>query len=88
MEASLIFKIVAIGLLVMILLSLAAGMLFLVRDQGKSPRTRNALTVRIILSVALFLLLLIGYKAGWIRPHGVAPAPSADTGLTLDDQNQ
>lgn len=82
-----IFKVAVLGLLAMILLSLAAGMLFLVRDQGKSARTRNALTVRIALSVALFLLLLVGYKAGWIKPHGVAQAPAAGAG-PAPDQNQ
>jgi hypothetical protein len=31
----------------------------------------NALTVRITLSVLLFLLLIGGYFAGYLQPHGL-----------------
>jgi hypothetical protein len=33
----------------------------------------RALTWRIGLSVALFLLLLLAYRAGWITPHAATP---------------
>ena len=36
----------------------------------RSLRMAQALTVRIALSVALFALLLVGYRFGWIQPHG------------------
>ena len=36
----------------------------------RSLRMAQALTVRIALSVALFVLLLVGYHFGWIQPHG------------------
>lgn len=73
MSAALIFKIVILLLLLVILASLTSGMIFLVKDKGKTNRTLNSLTVRIALSVTLFVLLFIGYKAGWIQPHGVLP---------------
>ena len=69
------FKTLIIVMLVLILLSLSSGMFFLTRDDGKRKRTVTALTVRIVLSLSLAGLLLIGYYAGWIHPHGLLPAP-------------
>jgi hypothetical protein len=65
------FKAVIVILLVLILLSLGAGLFFLIQDKGTTKRTVNSLTLRIILSVALFLLLLMGYMTGAIQPHGL-----------------
>lgn len=74
MSGPLIFKIVIVVLLLVILVSLASGMVFLVKDKGKSERTVKSLTLRIVLSIALFILLFIGLATGLIRPHGVNPA--------------
>jgi hypothetical protein len=41
-----------------ILAALGSALVFLVRDRGSTNRTVNALTVRISLSVALFLFIL------------------------------
>ncbi len=73
MTLPLLFKLLIIVLLGLIILSLGSGMFFLVKDAGKTNRTRNALTIRIVLSLLLFALLVIGYWADWIRPHGVLP---------------
>ena len=73
MSAEVIFKIVILLLLVAILISLTSGMVFLVKDKSQSNRTLNSLKVRVTLSVSLFILLFIGYKAGWIQPHGLLP---------------
>ena len=77
MSGPAIFKIVVVLLLVIILMSLASGLIFLIRDKGKSDRTVKSLTLRIVLSIALFVLLFIGFAAGLIKPHGINPtAPS------------
>ena len=60
-------KIVAIIVILVIQVSLASAGFFLVKDGGKTKRTVNALTVRISLSVALFLFLMFGYWMGWFR---------------------
>ncbi|HKO88616.1 MAG TPA: twin transmembrane helix small protein [Burkholderiales bacterium] len=52
----------------LIFIALIAAGVFLVRDRGRTKRTVNALTVRIGLSVTLFLILMISYKMGWIKP--------------------
>ena len=71
MSAALLFKIIVIALLLLILASLASGMFFLIRDKGRTTRVAKSLTLRIGLSIALFILLLIGLAAGWIQPHGL-----------------
>ncbi|MGB5300883.1 MAG: twin transmembrane helix small protein, partial [Thiogranum sp.] len=50
-------KILIVVALIAIIVSLASGMVFLVKDKGQSERTAKALTVRISLSVLLFGLL-------------------------------
>jgi Tfp pilus assembly protein FimT len=39
--------------------------------EAKSNRMVNALALRVGLSVALFVFVLISYKMGWIHPTGV-----------------
>ncbi|MCH8976775.1 MAG: DUF2909 domain-containing protein, partial [Proteobacteria bacterium] len=36
-----------------------------------SNRLVTSLTFRIALSITLFVSLIIGYKLGWIQPHGL-----------------
>jgi hypothetical protein len=66
-------KILIVIVLVVIIGSLASGFIFLIKDGGKSNRTVRALTVRIALSVLLFILLIAGYFTGAIQPHGLTP---------------
>ena len=60
-----IFVIVA---LLVIVLSLASALVYLIKDKGNSNRTVKALTWRIGLSLGLFLLLMIGSYTGLIAP--------------------
>lgn len=69
------FKIAVLLALLVILGSLGQAMYWLVKDQGSRERAVRALSWRIGLSVGLFLLLLLGYAAGLIQPHGLPPAP-------------
>jgi len=64
-------KILVVLILFTIIGSLFSGLFFLIRDKGNSDRTVRALTVRISLSVLLFVLLMIGYATGLLQPHGV-----------------
>lgn len=63
------FKLVVIVLLLGVLASLFSGLYFVFRDRGEGPRAVKALTLRIALSIALFVLLMIGYRLGWIAGH-------------------
>ena len=73
MAASVLFKIVIIVLLLAIIISLASGMFFMVRDKGRTHRTVTSLTFRITISVVLFIMLFVGHSTGLIKPHGVRP---------------
>ena len=46
--------------------SLFSGLFFLYRDRGGSERTAKALTLRIGLSIVIFVLLLAGFRFGLI----------------------
>lgn len=63
-------RIVVIGFLAVIVLSLGSAMFYLIRDKGKSDRTVKALTLRVALSVTLFVLLMLGYYFGLIPKSG------------------
>jgi Protein of unknown function (DUF2909) len=63
-------KIVVVLLLLGIFGSLASAMVYLVRDRGASTRTVKALTVRVGISVFLFLLLMAGYYFGFVPQDG------------------
>ena len=64
-------KLIIILVLLLILASLFSGMYFMLRDRGQSTRNVKALTVRITLSVLLFLLVILAYLTGLIHPHGL-----------------
>ena len=59
---------VVMAMLIAILASLASAAVFMVRGRGDSRRMAKALAWRVGLSVTLFLLLVIGYALGLIRP--------------------
>ena len=50
---------VVVGFLALILWNLGAGLYYMLSDKGQSKRTVNALTKRIILSIALILLVVL-----------------------------
>lgn len=64
------FKTFIVIVLLVILGALASSFFYIVKDQGKSDRAVKALTVRIGLSVALFAILMISAKLGFIEPTG------------------
>ncbi|MFQ6024546.1 MAG: twin transmembrane helix small protein, partial [Acidiferrobacterales bacterium] len=54
-------RVIVIVMLIAIFVSLASAAVYLFRDKGRSTRMAKALTYRIGLSVALFLLLMAGF---------------------------
>jgi hypothetical protein len=57
---------VVIAMLVLILASLASALFFMLRGRDDPKKMARALTVRVGLSVALFLMLMAGYYFGLI----------------------
>ncbi len=59
-------RIVVILFIIVILFSLGSALFYMIRDRGQGERTARALTVRVVLSVLLFLMLIIGFQTGLI----------------------
>ena len=57
---------VVIAMLVLILASLASALFFMMRGREDPKKMAKALTIRVGLSVALFLMLMAGYYFGLI----------------------
>ena len=66
-------KLIIILVLLLILASLFSGMYFMLHDKGGSTRNVKALSIRIGLSLLLFILLIAMYFAGVIHPNAVHP---------------
>jgi hypothetical protein len=71
-------KIVIILALIAVLAALASAGVFMLRksDNGRGGERRDArmaraLAVRVALSVALFVFILLAWKMGWIVPRGI-----------------
>jgi small neutral amino acid transporter SnatA (MarC family) len=62
-----------------ILASLGSALYHLARHRDHSEETAKALTLRIALSMALFILLFLAFAGGFIKPHGIAANMQAQT---------
>ncbi|MBB5018194.1 hypothetical protein HNQ59_001479 [Chitinivorax tropicus] len=64
-------KIVAVLMLIAILISLFTALRGLMKRTGPADRAVKALTLRVALSISLFLLLMLGYYFGIIPRTGL-----------------
>ena len=71
MDISIVFKFLIIFILVIILISLTKGLHFLMKDDDQSNKMAKSLTIRVVLSVLLFILIFVGYSMGWITPNHI-----------------
>lgn len=63
-------RILVILFLIFIIGSLGSSLFFLYKDRGASKtRMVKALTLRVGLSILLFILLMAGYRFGFITGH-------------------
>jgi len=65
------FKTLILINIALILLSLASGVFFLRKDSNEDKRVVKSLTVRVVLSITLIALIIIGFVTGQITPHPV-----------------
>ncbi len=65
-----------VGVLILILWNLGAGLYYMLVDKGQTKRTVNSLTKRIGLSVGLILFVVLAIYMGWIEPHGLGRNPN------------
>jgi len=59
-------KIIIVLMLLFIVASLFSALFYLGKDKGTSDRTAKAFTLRIGLSILLFIMLIAGYYTGLI----------------------
>ena len=65
-------KYVIITFFIFILYSLGSALFYMMKDAQGSKRMVKALTVRIVLSLIMFLVLMFSFWMGWIKPTGVS----------------
>jgi hypothetical protein len=66
-----VLKSMVVVMLLVIVGSLFSALMFLYKDKGQGTRTAKALTVRITLSITLFVLLMVGFYFGIIPSNGL-----------------
>ena len=64
-------KVLIIATLLGIIISLGHALYTMTAGPSDSRRMVQALTVRVGLSVGLFVLLLVGWRMGVVTPHGL-----------------
>jgi hypothetical protein len=55
----------------LIVISLGSALFYMMRDKGTSNKTVRALAIRVGLSVALFIALIVANRLGWIESTGI-----------------
>ena len=60
-------KFVVLIFVALILGSLFSALYFVIKDKGGSTRAVKALTIRVVLSILLFALLMLGFHFGIIH---------------------
>lgn len=71
-----ILRLVIVLAFIAIVVSLGTALYHLARGHGAEDSSRKmvrSLTVRIVLSLLLFLLIMAAWWAGLIAPHGLQP---------------
>ncbi len=62
-----LLKILIVGLILAILVSLFSGLFFLIKDSGSRRRVVNSLAIRVLLSVILLVVILLSLWQGWLE---------------------
>lgn len=55
--------------------SLVSALVFMMRDRGRTRNTVRALGLRVGLSIALFVFILVANQLGWIQSQGIPVGP-------------
>lgn len=71
MSFATLYKAVLVIVFLVVIFELGQALYFMMTDRSGSNRTVWALTRRVIFSVVLFALIVIGIATGILHPHGV-----------------
>ena len=81
-------RIIVILFIAIIFASLGSALFYMIRDKGTTERTAKALTVRVALSVLLFLLLMLGFHFGLITTRLYTQAAHTGSGILPPVRNK
>lgn len=62
---------IVIGALILIVGTLGSALYYLYHDSGHGTRMVKALVIRVALSAALIIFLVVSYRLGWIGDTGL-----------------
>jgi Protein of unknown function (DUF2909) len=62
---------IVIGALIVIVATLGSALYYLYHDRGHGTRMVKALAIRVALSAALIIFLVVSYWLGWIGDKGL-----------------
>jgi len=65
------FKYAIVILLILIIYNLIMGFVYILKDKYSSKRGLTSLKTRIVLSLLLFILLIVGFYADLIKPNSL-----------------
>jgi hypothetical protein len=72
MTLTTLYKAVLVIVFLVVIFELGQALYFMMTDRTGSNRTVGALTRRVIFSVLLFALIVVGIVTGVLHPHGIA----------------
>ncbi|MBS0288845.1 MAG: twin transmembrane helix small protein [Proteobacteria bacterium] len=78
-----IIKLIIIAFMVSIVFSLGSGLYYILYRREKKEQAVKALTLRVSLSIFLFLILLGAFAMGWIKPHHLYPIANTQTQIKI-----
>ncbi len=81
-------KILIILVFLIIIASLGTALFHLIKHKESSTKTVKALTYRIGISLALFILLSIAFMTGLIQPTGIGMQMQLQKAKMLEQQNE
>lgn len=64
-------KIIILILFFLIVYFLISALYYLMRERANPKKAARAMMWRVGLSLALLVLLILGFYAGWIQPHAL-----------------
>ena len=64
-------RILIVVLLFAVIASLFSGLYFVYKDKGGTNRAVVSLTIRIALSILVFVILIVSYLFGWVPDRGL-----------------
>ena len=64
-------RILIVVLLFAVIASLFSGLYFVYKDKGGTNRAVISLTIRIALSILVFVILIVSYLFGWVPDRGL-----------------